>query len=498
MLTLIADSNLFLECRPLEELPWDMLGAASVQIAVTRPVQTEIDRHKKNRSGRTYKKAIATFARFRSLITSGEAELIIREAQPRVTLVLMPVVRGDVAAFPALDPAHPDDAILLCLTGLEAAFPGADIRLLTHDTGPMATAKSLGLAFLPIPDEWLLDPQDDEAARAVKRLEAENRKLRQQEPMMAGGCLTDDGSPLRRFETERHVHPPLGAGDIETLVARIAERFPPITDFDRAGPPPRRILPKGLPDFAPPPQLEPASSEDIDAYRNTTYPAWIERCRDYLTGLHRILNARCPLAPLHFQFHNQGTRPAQGVLITFEMQGGGLQLYMPPKKKDVQAPTPAILPPPPAAPRTRWKVAGGQSGVAEMMARASRLGALGMFDGPRAAAFDRAIAMPMLAAAKTDPDSFYWKDGRPERPQADTALTCQNWRHGIAPEAFNFELAAPTEPERIEGRIVCRIHAENLSDPFEYSLPLVISNRPGDTHAAAERLIEALRDTENE
>jgi hypothetical protein len=257
------------------------------------------------------------------------------------------------------------------------------------------------------------------------------------------------------------------------------------------------VLPKGFPDLSLPSRLEPASPEDIDAYRNTAYPAWLELCRDYLTGLHRVLDARHPLAPLHFRFDNQGTRPAQAVLITFEMLGGGLQIYALPKKQDVQAPISAILPAPPAAPRARWTTGGGRSGVAEMMARASRLGALGMFDGPRAAAFDRAIAMPMLGAAKTDPDGFYWKEGRPERPRADTALTCQNWRHSIAPEAFNFELAAPTEPERVEGRIVCRIHAENLSDPFEYSLPLVISNRPGATYAAAERLIDALRDTEN-
>jgi len=47
-LFLLPDSNLFIHCKPLKDLDWSLWKKYShVRLIVTRPVQVEIDRHKK-------------------------------------------------------------------------------------------------------------------------------------------------------------------------------------------------------------------------------------------------------------------------------------------------------------------------------------------------------------------------------------------------------------------------------------------------------------------
>jgi hypothetical protein len=57
-LYLVADTNLFFECKSLDQLPWSELGADPIVILLTKPVPDEIDKHKKG-GGRTRERAIA-------------------------------------------------------------------------------------------------------------------------------------------------------------------------------------------------------------------------------------------------------------------------------------------------------------------------------------------------------------------------------------------------------------------------------------------------------
>src|SRR5882762_2938177 len=73
-LHLVADTNLFFEFKPLGQLPWGELGGDPVVILLTKPVLDEIDRHKKG-TGRTRDRALDIFNRFRTMLTSGVAEV---------------------------------------------------------------------------------------------------------------------------------------------------------------------------------------------------------------------------------------------------------------------------------------------------------------------------------------------------------------------------------------------------------------------------------------
>jgi hypothetical protein len=63
------------------------------------------------------------------------------------------------------------------------------------------------------------------------------------------------------------------------------------------------------------------SPEEIAAYQEVRYPAWIESCRTTLRGLHLGRDEPDPVVTLHWSMSNQGTRPASQVRVEFEAKG---------------------------------------------------------------------------------------------------------------------------------------------------------------------------------
>ena len=60
----VADTNLFFECKRLEDISWEDLGVEPIVVVLTKPVIGEIDKHK--RSGtRTRKRALEISGRIR-------------------------------------------------------------------------------------------------------------------------------------------------------------------------------------------------------------------------------------------------------------------------------------------------------------------------------------------------------------------------------------------------------------------------------------------------
>ncbi len=81
----LPDTNLFFECKALENLPWSELEGDSLYILLSKPVLDEIDKHKKGR-GRTRKRALEIFQRIRAMLEAGVDEKIIQESEPQVVL----------------------------------------------------------------------------------------------------------------------------------------------------------------------------------------------------------------------------------------------------------------------------------------------------------------------------------------------------------------------------------------------------------------------------
>ena len=89
MLTLVVDTNLFHEFRPIDTLPWsEITDADEIILLVSDPVQTELDEQKKSSRARIKRRALEWVKRFRKLLKAGETDLVVVEGSPRVVLRL--------------------------------------------------------------------------------------------------------------------------------------------------------------------------------------------------------------------------------------------------------------------------------------------------------------------------------------------------------------------------------------------------------------------------
>lgn len=191
----IADTNLFFEAHRLEDLPWAELGVDPIVIGLTKPVQGEIDRHK-NGTGRTKKRALETFKRVRTMLQAGQSEAVIREANPRVILRLMAAVRPDPALAEDLDLATVDDKLVAIVSALSKTDDFASVQVMTDDAGVGMTAQMVDVPCHLIDDTWKRPPAPSDKDRQIDDLKKDLAAYRAQEPVIEIEDVTDaEASP---------------------------------------------------------------------------------------------------------------------------------------------------------------------------------------------------------------------------------------------------------------------------------------------------------------
>lgn len=149
-LRLVADTNLFFECRKLEELPWQELGHDPIVVLVSKPVLDEIDKHKKA-NGRTRDRAIDIFGRVRAMLQASQTEVVLRESGPRVLLRRLGHVQPNADFKEDLDYSRTDERLVGIASTLALEASDHRVVLFTDDSGPASTAASFGVEYLMIP-----------------------------------------------------------------------------------------------------------------------------------------------------------------------------------------------------------------------------------------------------------------------------------------------------------------------------------------------------------
>ena len=227
ILYLFPDTNLFIQCSPLPEIGWTRWDDFDqVRLLVCRPVQREIDNQKNRGNDRVAQRARKTYRMFRDIATSEDGYKVIRESGPRVELHLQALSRPSVELENRLDYSKPDDEIVGYCHEYSREHSGADVRLLTHDGGPMMTARSLGLPFEPIPEDWILPPENSPAERENARLREEVNRLQKAEPEFLIRCVSKQGQEIEKLEFECQVFEPLAEADISELIQALKSRCP--------------------------------------------------------------------------------------------------------------------------------------------------------------------------------------------------------------------------------------------------------------------------------
>ena len=519
-LRLVADTNLFFECKPLKQLPWGELRHDPVVILLTKPVLDEIDKHKRG-TGRTRARALDVFGLVRTMLTRHEREVELRSASPRV-VVRLEGARPDPSLRDDLDYGKVDERLVGIVSTLRTAAPEHLVRLFTDDTGPASTASGLGLPFQMIEGGWRRPPSESTEGKRIKELERDLATYRAQEPRISISACEGAGTS-NVVRVTRLVARALTSGDVEEVLASLRAKHPLKQKF--VPPPPKSVTGQGgevmRTEYLPPPD------EAVIEYREVLHPQWIERCRAILTRLHEGRDVREPSLVVRWSMSNVGTRPASQVRVEFAAKGPLMLARLSKQEScaDVPdaAPSPPPLPsfprppqappfrervtrtPPPAQPKTAsghlldpsisasaflrrdhdlfarpvGDVLGAavpfshRLGASALVADASR-----MFPGasvldPRLGSAFAAMATPErfdipavvrpFIPPRHDPERFYW-DLPAEGTVKVGALTCDLWRHQVEGQTFEFEVVFDHDGEA-RGSVECTVHAENLTTP---------------------------------
>ena len=458
ILYLFPDTNLFIQCRPLEQLDWSTWkGFDEVQLIVSRPVQSEIDNQKKRGNDRVGKRARIVAGLFKKLILEENNEKVIIEKNPTVRLLIRPELKRSKTFEEQLDYSERDDQLVGTAREFQDNNPGADVRILTHDGGPLATAKMVGLSAAPIPDDWLLEPETTEVEKKLNSLTTELTRLKKAEPEFKISCVDEDFNPIEKLVLNIVRYDALSSGQVAELMQRIQTAFPVETDFGPKDPLERSSNNAVMLMLGAKETFKPATESEISDYRKEQ-KKWLDGCKTILSEYHERLEKAAEAISFTFIASNEGPRPAKDALITIKARGNFL--VMPPpyrsSRDDDNLETHLSLPGPPNPPKGTWdrgtyaRLMGGLEGFS------------GFGHGESFA--DLTGRVTTLKDLRPDPNAFFYKPARSPVPIEEFALECAQWRHGIEPESFRGEIHWIEDTDRLEGALECSIHAENMTN----------------------------------
>lgn len=327
-LHLVADTNLFFECKSLSQLPWQDLGGDPIIILLTSPLLSEIDKHKKG-SGRTRGRALKVFQIVRDMLKTKQTEYVISEENPRVVLRKLMVVEADPAYNGALNYLKVDDQLVGITSTLSKSAKDYDVGIITDDTNVAATADHLGLHIELIDESWRREPQQSDEQVRIQKLEKDRDAYRQQEPIISCNITGLDEGNDKISRTIAEVKS-LTSDQIDEALDALREKHPMTTDFST---PPDEIHGAEAIESLQRWTFVAPTCDEIARYQKEAYPAWLEQCRSKLENLHKGYPDGAESIVLNFEFENQGSRPAEDARIEFQCDGD-IAIYRLPDEED--------------------------------------------------------------------------------------------------------------------------------------------------------------------
>ena len=442
---LFVDSNLFLQCRPLQDLDWEcLIGREDLTLFVPSAVLTELDKHKSDGNNRRAQRARRALQFLNSILEAPGDTVIVRTTPVKVIAQFAPEVSGDAST-------SNDDSILFEVAEMTRTHGTQSVGLVTHDTNLKVKAKRKGLRFFPVPEHWLLAPEPDERDKRVRQLEEEIALLKKQTPIIE---ITLDGN--QEIELVIPSYERLTPGTVDRLMEAMTAKFLIKTDFSLTSS--ERLLSAGGVGMFP---LHPPADWEIAKYQNEEYPKWERSLRGRLERLHSSLRLRDVTADIQLLIANNGTVPGAHVHITIKVSEGFLTVD--PEHHDKLLEKLLTRPRAPRPPQPRQNSLDGFG----------NLHALSGFNPP---------FLPKIPI-RHKRDEFYRKAGK--HVDTEWVWECENMRHGGPPEEFPFRLGINAQSQPSGGLMVVEVSAENLPKAAVNQFRIKISNVPADTERAA-------------
>ena len=229
----------------------------------------------------------------RTLLIDKSDHLVISTDRPTVKLYLDKPGPPSHTLQNTLDYSKPDDELVGYAFGYGQKHTNADVYILTHDTGPMATAQAVGLSYSDIPDKWLIGSQQDSADPEKARLLARVAELERREPRITLQFVDGEYIADGQINVEYLVYKPLSTDKIEPYIEEIRRLCPEQTEFGLSEDVGSVTSPFGRA-AGMGGTYKPATEEEIRRYHETDYPRWLSSCESFLFDLHSTLQTQQP------------------------------------------------------------------------------------------------------------------------------------------------------------------------------------------------------------
>jgi len=494
-LTIFPDTNILLQCRPLQELPWTELGDhAEYHIVIAPTVLQELDKHSHDGNSRRSKRSKAAIALIDKVVISSSSYYIVREASPRLTVSLGDHPPENAALPYPLDKSFPDHRILFEFISFAQLNPSAHAVYLTIDRAMSALAKKLNVPFRQAPDGWRLPPEQSADDKRIKALETEVQNLKAEQPDIQLSLLDRDGVPFKdddgipislpdskfkgTLSATIRSYPQLSESQVDTLVAVAQEMYPRVTDFPKepSAPEPQLAHLKFFAALTASGNWEPPSDDAIAKYRDKFYPQWGDDVKTWASGISAALDSTVNFFYLRVALSNIGGVPAKTTIIEFNSVPDTL-LIASPNKRHLTADGP---PRPPIAPTGR------------VVHWADRFGSLRL-EYPFATSARTPFSLPNFDMQKRDPHAFYLHGKSSSAGESKRAFICDSFRHKVDAKEFGLLLVSSGPNRPVKGALRIRVTADNLPIPVNVTLPFDIAYETFNTFDKAKELLRTPR-----
>jgi hypothetical protein len=474
------DTNVFLQCRDLKDLPWqEIADGEDLLLLIPRTVQEEIDRQKGDGNTRRGKRARSASSFFREIIFADNTKIALSDANPRVEISFPDTQPSSTPASGFLDLSRPDDSIINELCLYQREHESLQVQLLTHDTNPMLTCKKVGVPFQVVPDEWLLQPEPDAKDKRISELERKIKNLETTIPQIEVRILKD-GNDLSPASLNIMRYTAISEADVERLVSETCRRRPMKVNFDEPEQKPKAssalaesvlsMRHLGLSGFYKKP-----TDDEIKEYKTVLYPKWVDSLKSFYEKLPFCLGLPSCHYEIEIELSNVGSVPAEHVVLEIEATGGLVMTNQDGMEKLLDRGS-TVLPPEPEPPKGKWiKHDFGLNSLGSAMRIQEQ-----MFDSIR-------------TAQKPDKNAFYRKNGNSGFYTKHWVYECDEFRHKVKPKVFNLILFAPPKQNLKKGAVIITVTAKNLPDPYRVTLPVTVDYTSAETVEHAEKLLPVIR-----
>jgi len=273
---LFPDTNIFLQCRALKELPWaECINADRIDLLIGAPIQDEIDRLKQDGNQRRARRARDTNRLFREILDSAEESITLRESHPQVILRFAPALPVKRTLPETLDLTRADERLIEEV--LYYRLQDDSAHILTGDTGIRLRARRHDVPVLVVPDSWMLPPENDERDKEIGALKTQVARLQSAEPVLDLLIRDANGQAIQSIFATMPFYPALSAQEFDQLISEVQLRYPTTTDFGIDGPSPADPAMALHAAIAMYDQWHAPTQAQIDDYRKA-YDEWMARC----------------------------------------------------------------------------------------------------------------------------------------------------------------------------------------------------------------------------